>query len=94
MLNIVDKVRGTNRTDLARQIQSTVRNFTHGRPMPQDEVIAVMAFCAGVAIGNQPPEVDRRHLMAMCGNMLAEGEEAARKGRETNVVNLEAIRKS
>lgn len=94
MLNLVDKTSARNRTDLARQIMITIKNFTHGRPMPQSEVVATLAFCVGIGIGNQPKNVDKPTLMRLAGKMVAEGEDVASRDAHTQVMDLKAIKLS
>ncbi len=91
-LDLIDRTRGKNRTDLARQIQITIKNFTHGRPMPAAEIIATMAFCVGTAIGNQPKEVDKRTLVELSAKYVAIGEQSASEEKEQALVDTRAIK--
>lgn len=93
-LNMVDKAMWKNRTDLARQVMLVVKRFTQGRPMPESEVIATLAFCVGLGIGNQPPTVNKHELMRMAATMVTEGEDAASHGKGNRVVDNDAIRAS
>lgn len=93
-INLVDNAMGRNRTDLARQIMITIQNFTHGRPMPQAEVIATLAFCVGAGIGNQPKNVDKGVLMRLAGKMVAEGEDVASRDVHTQLIDIKAIKLS
>ncbi len=91
-VDLTDKQRGRDRTDLARQIMIAVKNFTYGRPaLTQHEMIAVMAYCVGVAIGNQPPEVDRGELIRLAGKMVADGEATIRKEERSSMLDIDAI---
>lgn len=94
IIDLVDRTAGKHRTDLARQIMLTIKNFTHAKPMPQSEVIATLAFCTGVGIGNQPKNVDKGTLMALAGRMVAEGEDVASRDVQTSVLDLSAIKLS
>ena len=94
VLNMVDKAMWKNRTDLARQVMLVVKRFTQGRPMPESEVIATLAFCVGLGIGNQPPTVNKHELMRMAATMVTEGEDAASHGKGNRVVDNDAIRAS
>src|SRR5690349_11237128 len=90
-LNLIDQNVRRNRMDLARQIQATIRNFTFGRPMPVEEIVATIAFCAGSIVGNQRGDT-RRDLVGLAGHMLAHGEHAAaREDDDKSVIDIDAL---
>lgn len=93
-LNLVDEVMRKNRTDLARQVSIVIKTFTRGRPMPETEVIATMAFLVGVGIGNQPATADKTELMRMAAFWVAEGEDAASHDKQKSAVDMNAIKLS
>ena len=93
VLNMVDKTMWKNRTDLARQVMLS-SSGSSGRPMPETEVIATLAFTVGIGIGNQPPTVNKHELMRMAAIMIAEGEDAASHGKGSGIVDGSAIRAS
>lgn len=79
MLDLVDRVAGKNRTDLARQIQTIIKNFTFGRPMPPDEIICTMAFCVGIAVGNRGDltKAEKRQLIEKVMKFFGDGQAVA-----------------
>lgn len=93
-LNLVDKTMWKNRTDLARQVMIVVKRFTQGRPMPENEVIAALAFCVGLGIGNQPRHVNKADLMRMAATMVTEGEDAASHDKKVQLFDMDAIKRS
>lgn len=94
ILNLVDKTMRTNRTDLARQISITMARFVAGRPMPHSEILATLAFVAGVGVGNSPPGTDKRMLMQMLGRQIAEGEDIASRDVHSQMLDIQAIKNS
>jgi hypothetical protein len=79
---IADKSQATNRRDLARQIQIVVNAFVRGRaemgvPMQADEIVGVIAFCAGSAIGMCKATgrvTDTRPMIEMALKFFADGQ--------------------
>ena len=88
---VADNSQATNRRDLARQIQIVVNAFVQGRaemgvPMQADEIVGVMAFCTGAAIGmckmtgrvtNTQPLIDTALKFFADGQLVAEGKRPA-----------------
>lgn len=80
-----DQAQATNRRDLARQIQIVVNHFTKGRadmgvPMQAGEIIGVIAFCAGYAVGGQKVAgrvENTQQLREMAMKFFADGEAVA-----------------
>lgn len=73
---ILDIMAGSNRVGLAKAIQKAVQDYTKGRPMAPDEIVATMAFCTGSAIGTQP-EANKRHLAEIAVKFLEDGDTIA-----------------
>jgi hypothetical protein len=79
---VADQSQATNRRDLARQIQIVVSNFVRGRaemgvPMQADEIVGVIAFCAGSAIGMCKMTgrvTDTRPMIEMALKFFADGQ--------------------
>lgn len=82
-MNSNDKAQATNRRDLARQIQIVVNMFVKGRadagvPMQADEIIGVMAFCTGAAIGMcKARGTESRPMIEMAMKFFADGQAVA-----------------
>lgn len=80
-----DKAQATNRRDLARQIQLVVNAFVQGRasmgvPMQADEIVGVMAFCTGSAIGMCKMTgrvTDTRPMIELAMKYFADGQAVA-----------------
>lgn len=92
MLNLIDNVSARDRLALAKAIQQAVRDYTHANPMPPDEIVAVMAFCTGSAIGIQVG-VSHQRLVELAAKFLADGE-AIGSGKRPESTGLIDIRKT
>lgn len=84
---IAEHKAAANRQKLATAIGQVVKNFTMQNPdMSQDEVIAVLGFCAGSAIGAADARFNKRSLGEIAVRWMDDGLQVATGKKSATVI--------